>query len=128
MSAPLGEELLRARLEHQRFEPPRLRGRRSQAEVAPAIVVRIRGGAVARLLDQSVGEHRAQRPVEIARHDLIEAAALLDFPHQVPPVPLLIDQREQDLEYQRLQRLWGVWRPARRHARSYYQNDSTVNL
>src|SRR3990170_7253191 len=93
ISPPLHEELLRTGFEHQRLEPACFRGRRLPAgrrepEVPPPLVLGIARAALSRLLDQSPGQHAPQRAVEVSGHDLIEAAALLDFANEAPAVAL----------------------------------------
>jgi ferredoxin len=61
------------------------------------------------LLDQPVREHGPQRAIEISRHDAIEAASLLHFADEGPAMAFALDEGEQHLEDQRLERL-----PARR--------------
>src|SRR5580765_7410369 len=112
MSAAFRQQPLGARFEDERFEAPCFGGRGGgtrggQAEVAATLVrlVRLWLVALRRLLDQAVGEHAAQRAVEVAGHDLVEPAALLHLADESPAVALSLDEREQDLEYERFQRL-----------------------
>ena len=57
------------------------------------------------IFDQAIGKHRAQRSIEIARHEPLEAAALLHIAHETPSVTLAIGQRQQHLEDE-----WFQWK------------------
>src|SRR5262245_1592064 len=96
MSASFREQFLGARFGDQRLEALRLRDRRGrsgcrEAEVAPplSIVRPLRGG----LFDQPVGQHAAQRAIEVAGHDRIEVPPLLDFTDERPAVAFAAGER-----------------------------------
>src|SRR5688500_11866668 len=104
-----GEQTLRARLDHDSLEAPRLRSgdtlaQRRQPEIPPPFVIVLLRWPRRALANQRVRQHRSQRPVEVARHDPREFLALLNRAHERPPMKLALHAREKNLEDTQIQR------------------------
>src|SRR5918999_496437 len=73
--------------------------------VAAALVVELGVGALVGLLYQPLGEHALDRTVERPRPEThLAPGPILDLLHDPVPVPLLIRQRQQDVQHRRRQR------------------------